>query len=220
MLINVVRMLPGLAILGMFGLNAQASTVSYYLDQSNALAEPVNYLLVTIDDEGAAGDVNFTVEILQPLIDIADSGFGIASFGFNLTSGVPFTGTISGPDDWTFDLAMNEDGFGVFDVVVERAFSGVRQSPALTFSISGVDGDVPLDYVALSSVQGGQQGPVFFAALVGGFEELDPDGSGGHPSITSAYFGGSTLVPLPAAFWLFSTALLGLLGISRRYRTN
>ena len=56
---------------------SQAASISYYLDQSNVLADGTNWLQVTIAD-GAEGSVDFTVQILQPLKDlIANCDIGI-----------------------------------------------------------------------------------------------------------------------------------------------
>jgi hypothetical protein len=53
------------------------------------------------------------------------------------------------------------------------------------------------------------QGNVAFAAHVTDFITSDS-------GVTSGFFGGSTVVPVPAAVWLFGSGLLGLIGIARR----
>ena len=80
-------LLPALTLLGATG--AQAGSLSYYLDQTNGephLTDGVNYLQVTISDATLGLDtdaIRFDVSVLGPLSSIADTGFGIQSFGFN-----------------------------------------------------------------------------------------------------------------------------------------
>ncbi len=54
-----------------------AAFVSYDLDLSNKLPDGQAYLRVTIDDEGAAGAINFRVDVLDPLDSYAGRKFGI-----------------------------------------------------------------------------------------------------------------------------------------------
>jgi hypothetical protein len=65
--------------------SAQGASISYYLNQSNALPDNVNYLKVTVSDDGLAAPntIYFRVEILSPLLDIAGTNFGIQRFAFN-----------------------------------------------------------------------------------------------------------------------------------------
>ena len=182
---------------------ARAASVSYFLDQSNALPDGNDYLKVTIDDEGSAGAINFTVDVLSALTP--GSNFGIQKFSFNgshlSASNIVFTGASA--DGWQVannNGAMSE--FGKFSNVL--AATGNHRTDPLTFSIVGIEGDDINDYV--------QDNP-FFAAHVADFVA---DG------ITSAYFGGgiSTPVPLPPAAWLFGSGLPGLIGVARRKRVN
>lgn len=195
-----------------------AASLSYYLDQTNAdplLPDGVNYLKVTISDATFGSDssaIRFDVTVLSPLLSIAGSNFGIQSFGFNTTlSTATVLAAITGlPSGWGKSANMNQDGFGNFELVDSGSGSN-RQNPTLTFYISGIAGDTPANYVALSSGTAGQ-GNQFFAAHVAGFLDQDP----GAGELTSAYFGGSTVVPLPGAVWLFGAALAAL-GWVRRY---
>lgn len=199
--------------LGFLGVatNAQAETVSYYLDQSNELADGVNYLQVTISD-GADGAIDFEVTILEALSDIASDGFGLVSFGFN-TTGAANSATedniVGLPDGWSVDSNNNQDGFGTFELIAEEHGAGDRVSPTLSFSIVGVSGDTVYDYLVLSSGNADEQGNQFFAAHVAGFD--DPNSAE-----TSAYFGGLTPVPVPAAVWLLGSALLCFASIGHR----
>jgi hypothetical protein len=189
--------------------------VSYFLDQSNDdLPDGTNYLQVTVSD-GLAGLIDFTVETLAPLNAIAVSAtkYGIDKFRFNTTLATPpITAFTNLPSGWTGGAApppISGDGFGDFELAVD----GGRLT-TLTFSLDAA-GDSIFDYAELST-GGGKEGHVFFTAHVGGFTEQTCEGtSGPGGTCKSAYFGGTTMVPIPAAVWLFGSAL-GLPGWIKR----
>jgi hypothetical protein len=195
---------------------SQAASVSFYLDQSNRLADGVNYLQVTIAD-GADGAIDFTVTALQPLLDKAGSNFGIERFAFNVVGGTAAERSdITGmPSRWRARNGGRMDGFGLFDIQVDALGRRQAQDP-LTFSITGVDLDTVLSYVDLSSGRAPEGFSLFSARVVG----LDADWCG--PEVTGAcvrhaFFGGSVeAVPAPPAIWLLGTAIVGLAG--RRLR--
>jgi len=200
------------AALGTLGTPSHASTVSYFMDQSNedmVLPDGVDYLRVDIAEVG--DDIRFSITIQEPLRAIATSNFGLQAFGFNVGVGstpVNPSNNISGlPDGWTARSGQQQDGFGMFELV-SSGTGDDRISPTLTFFIVGIDGDRPEDYAAYSGGAAGQ-GNQFFAARVAGFDAGD--------GVESAFFGGSTVVPLPASVWLLGSAL-GLLGWIRRAR--
>jgi hypothetical protein len=195
---------------------AHAASVSYYLDQSNLstgpLVDGVNYLQVTIDDQGAPGQFNFTVQTLPALNSYAGSNFGIQAFALNTTLTLSNSDIVNLPSSWSGTVAPPPntiDGFGMFDIAVSNTGSN-RQDP-LTFSINFPSGASFNDFLKLSSGTA-SQGNVFFAAHVAGFD----DGAGN----TGAFFGGSTPVPLPAAAWLFGSGLFGLGALARRKRST
>lgn len=176
---------------------AQAASVSYFLDQSNKLPDGVNYLQVTLTEDGSG--VDFLVKTLDPLNSIAGGNFGIQKFGFNFTSNTPYE--ISGlPDDWKVKKDKRMDGFGRYDIRLQG--KGKARTDALSFTVGGV---------ALADFDD------FFAAHVAGFER---GWCGDKHCVTSAYFGGDTPVPLPATAWLFGSGLLGLVGVARRRRSR
>lgn len=195
---------------------ANAASVSYYMNQSNVsqLPDGTNYLQVTISDAVFGLDLNairFDVTVLSPLASIATSNFGIQSFGFNttLTTATVLAAVTGLPSGWSKGSNSNEDGFGNFELVNSGTGSN-RQNPTLTFYISGIAGDVVGSYATTST--GGAQGTYYFAGHVAGFLDQDP----GAGEVTSAYFGGNVpVIPVPAAAWLFGSAL-GLAGLLRR----
>ncbi len=208
-----------------FAAPSQAATVSYFLNQSNALPDGINYLQVTISDEGAPGSIDFKVEVLQPLLDLAGDNFGIQKFAFNILPGVDATASDVDalPANWRARNAGRMSGFGLFDVRLQGRGSS-RQDP-LTFSITGVTLDTILSYVDLSTGRS-PEGRSLFAAHVAGFNlgncgdtGEDDEGrrgpfkgrEGGGQCVTSAYFGGSgNAVPAPPAVWLLATGIAGL----------
>lgn len=190
----------------------QAASVAYFLDQSNDLSDGTNYLKVTISD-GVSGLIDFKVETLSPLNSIADSNFGMQVFGFNTTLATPPSDAVlvNLPSGWSGNVSPppnTNDGFGKFEFNVSDG--GSNRLTTLTFSVD-VAGDSIGDYYELSSGNAGQ-GNVQYAAHVAGFAAQDCTSG----SCTSAFFGGGTPVPVPAAVWLFGTGLLGLIGVARR----
>lgn len=200
---------------------SQATVISYYLDQSNQLADGINYLQVTISDEREAGVIDFTVQALQPLLDIAGDNFGIRRFAFNIVGGTATEARdlAALPDGWRARNGARMDGFGLFDVALQakrngkndgkdegKGQAGTPQNP-LTFSIAGVDFDTVMSYVDLSSGRSPQGFSLFSANVVGlnlGECDSGKGGSddkktvsgtkstgGGGKCVTSAYFGGN-----------------------------
>lgn len=253
----------------------QAASVTYNLEYSNNATGHISgdqwavtndipndgttYATVTIDDDGQISDgnggfisdglINFEVATGAYWVGKEDSGFGIQSFGFNLTGAA--TGLVAAdvdgstlPSNWgaTVNLdSLNQDGLGGFDVTINKTgtMSPNRQDP-LVFSIDlGLDQsttDDIFDYIANSIA--GANGSFLFAAHIAGFVDqnlLEPDAGAdcsgdagateGCNVLTSAWFGTpegfppAGVVPVPAAVWLFGSGLLGLVGIARRKRS-
>lgn len=195
------------------GTPAQAASVSYILDQSNALTDDVNYLQVTIAD-GAEGAIDFTVETLDSLLGIAGDNFGIQSFAFNVADNIQAVGAnvTNLPTGWITRDHYRMSLFGFFDIKLYGG--GNSRLETLTFSIDGIDGDTPNDYALLSkgSASGGKQ---MFAGRVASLECI-----GEGKCISSAFFAGSEMsapVPLPATAWLFAVGI-GVAGARARRR--
>jgi len=188
-------------------LGGMITTGSWYMDQSNALADGVNYGQVDILADTTNGTVKFTVDAfdVQPTYGTL-SKFGIQEFGFNYSSNVT-----AAPSTWTLDLPTNWDqapgqidGFGFFLVTEDTSGSNNRKDP-LVFTITLPDGHeeeaVAGNFAVLST--GSTEGDAFFAAHIAGFSNAP----------TSHKVGGSTPVPEPA-----SVALLILGGLALRRR--
>ena len=191
--------------------SAQAVTATYYLDQSNVdsvLPDGMDYLKVVIDST-TAGTATFDITPVYPFSP--GTNFGLQAFGFNyggsgsITAG-NFLGLATG---WSIDLPppSGMDGFGKYDFIVQSTGSD-RQSP-LTFTVTGLGGATAADTLAsfakLSSGNAGQ-GNEYFAVHLAGFTTSDA-------SITSGYFAGSSVAPVPEpgafALLLAGMALLG-----------
>ncbi|MCC7464144.1 MAG: VPLPA-CTERM sorting domain-containing protein [Gammaproteobacteria bacterium] len=190
----------------------RAATVPYYLNQSNenvVLPDGTSYATVVVSDVGA--DIQFTVSAFPGAFN-AGSNFGFQSFGFNLGPDAVSLNAVSNfllPTGWSAASGANQDGFGNFAWVVSGAGNS-RQSP-LTFTITGVAGDMLSSYFGLSSGTAGE-GNVHFAGHIAGFDAVPGT------NVTSAYFGGGTphVVPLPAAAWLLLSGVAGLGVLARR----
>jgi hypothetical protein len=205
---TIPRAVAALSVLAAFSAApAFGASVSYFLDLSNVDAAPYpdgqNYLQVTISD-GIGGNIDFLVQTLVPLSSNAGSNYGIQSFGFNTALSLSAANIINLPSGWTMKSSKKQDGFGNF-VAVAHGTGNSRVDP-LMFSITGISGDTPMDYVMLSTGTAGQ-GNTDFAAHVAGFST----------QVTSAYFGGSTSVP-EADTWGMLLVGLGLLGLRLRGR--
>ena len=205
--IRIPRVVAAVSLLAAFGsAPASAVSVSYYLDQSNVNAAPLmdgqNYLQVTISDN-MNGDIDFVVQTLGPLTSIADTNYGIQSFGFNTTQNV-LSSNIIAPTGWSLQTTQNQDGFGNFTDVVNT--TGQYRADPLMFSITGISGDTVMDYVNLSTGNAGE-GNVYFAAHVASLST----------QVTSGYFGGSAPVP-EADTYAMLLAGLGLVGFAARRR--
>lgn len=207
----------------------------------NVLQHGTVYATVTIDDEGTPGLINFTVSPSSFWDGQQDSNFGFQAFGFNIltpgaATGITAADVINLPGNWaaTVDLTNGtaRDGMGNFDVAIgPTAQPGQNRFTPLTFSIdlggdqSATDGI--LDYVA-GSIPGANGSFLFAAHLVAFTDQnpADPVGScvGQTPDannqdcnyLVSGWFSvPAAPIPVPAAVWLFGSAL-GLLAWVRR----
>ncbi|MEW6330743.1 MAG: VPLPA-CTERM sorting domain-containing protein [Pseudomonadota bacterium] len=203
-------------VLMLAALPSRAASVSFFLDQSNALPDGTHYLSVMLT-ENATGGVDFLVQTLDPLNDVAGRNFGIQKFGFSF-SGETELEIVGLPDYWRIRENKRMSEFGKFDIRLQGR--GKSRTNSLGFTVNGA---------SLSDFDS------LFSAHVAGFEWCDIiDGKrkygrnnwcGGYACVSSAFFAGSQLpppnpsaVPVPAAVWLFGSGLLGLVGFARRKR--
>jgi hypothetical protein len=190
---------------------AFASGVQVYLDKSNSnqkYPDGTNYLKVSISD-GRDGNIDFRVETIDPLKQQMGNKSGLQSFSFNFGDSGASGKNISLPEGWSLEggsgESVNHSIFGKFDVQVKG--TGRNRKDALEFSIIGLDGDTPEDYITELSTKG--RIASLFATHVAGYN--GPEGQ--HPfegldiKVNNGHFGGSSVVPIPAAAWLMFSGL-------------
>jgi len=210
---KITRQLCLVAALGFAATSANATVVSYYLDQSNDELDGINYATVTIKDGADASNVeyvDFMVEVNLAAFDAIGTGrgpnFGMQDFYFNYNLALDLdVANIINIDPASWDINANKNaggGFGKFEFQLKG--DGSDRTVYLSFSIAGVDGDTVADYAMSGDTDPELNSAEFFATHIADYNGGD-----------SAKFGGSTLVPVPAAVWLMGSALAGL-GFMRR----
>ena len=221
---NILTTLIAFGILA-FGSVANAATVSYFLDQSNELADGPRYAEVTLSDDAVDGDIDITVTVNEAMFDIVGAtNFGMQTFSFNYDiTGLDGTASIDDIDPIAW-LVTNTNGsvseFGKFDF--DLSGDGSSRTTTLSFSITGVVDDTVDNYIVSNN-----DNP-YFASHIAGFNDTACITEEGEGLCNSAYFAGSSTdrgleppaVPIPAAAWLFGSGLIGLVGVARRKVTD
>ena len=159
-------------------------TRTYLFDQSNTLPDMLTYGSVTIeayDGIGAAGGglaagqvrLTLTADPL-PVYGPVRPGFGIRAVGFN-TDLTLSEGQISMPSGWKLRPDRFMGGFGRFAWQAHGKAKD-RQDP-LVVTINELGADAALEHFLIPSATstGGvpPEGPVYFAARIGGFDLND-----------------------------------------------
>lgn len=196
-------------LLALSGTQAHTATISYYLDQSNALLDGVNYAQITISDSTTTiGDIDFSFEVIASAFTVSGSNFGMQNFSFNYdpSLSVDASNIINlSPSTWKVSEGANAGGgFGKFGF--QLSGKGNSRTETLSFSITGVADDTINSYATGSTLK--PLAEEFFASHIAGFDTVN--------GVTSAQFAGSSAVPVPAAVWLFASGLLGLIGLAGR----
>jgi hypothetical protein len=182
---------------------AQAST--FYLNQSNELSDGANYAQVDVTEN--SGNLDFIVDALDPL------NWKISKFFFNLSGNagsVSITGLPSGWSVASGSSPYNASEFGLFS----DAVSGSGNSLQNTFSFT-VDG---INALSLANLVANDEGWIFAAhsqcqnkntsLCVAVGDESSHFIAGGAGEVSN--------VPVPAAVWLFGSAIAGLGTLKRR----
>ena len=209
------RFLGGLllATLLFFASIAQANFVGYY-DVSNWTVEQNGFADGSVDTTGAPA----SILIIEP--EAADEEFEEFCNEFpalceeELSSEVTFTITAESDGIFSFDW--------VFDAREDNCCSGatVYNNGRSYLVFDDDDGWEPADTeTGVDDVFAGSYSMSILAGDLIGFGVWSFDSCCGANELTISNFSVSP-VPVPAAFWLFGTALVGFIGISRRRKVG
>ena len=184
-------------VASVFGFTGVSNASMYYLE-SNNLSQPGNLASVTLTDIGS--DVEITVAAIAPSLKVA-------GFGFNLNGNPGSISCGSLPTDYSCNVGTFQyDGSGNYSEQADPAdFSTSNRYSSFTFTLFGFN---EADFIANTP-----QGNLFATHVY--LDINDP--ATGNP-LTGFAFGG-TVVPVPAAVWLFGSGLIGLVGLARRKKS-
>lgn len=134
----------------------------------------------------------------------------VGTFDFDFATGTGAGGTMSSANPffgqfWTADsivMTANPDGTVNTDLIFRWGPSDINVNLTLAMAPN------PDGTFAVSSVDADMDGIPSTAMTSGPFEGFSPE-----------FAGTATVVPVPAAVWLFGSGLLGLVGIARRKKT-
>ena len=221
------KIAAGLLVGLSFASSSQAASISYFLDQSDKLADGTNYLQVTISD-GANGAIDFTVTALQPLLDLAaDEGLRHHQVRLQRAAGR------EGPAEER-RLHVAAQGLGLRPAAGHGRLRPLRPPPARhQLQDAAVAHHLLLDrrHRLRHHRQLRRTGPGFRRrpelllgprgrpepALRRSRRPARPPGPTACKP-TDAFFGGVQAVPAPPAIWLLGTAVAGL--AVRRFRSR
>ena len=177
-----------------------ANANTYYLNESNVLGNNINYAQVDVVEQ--FDNLSFTVQALGPL------NWKFSNFYFNLVDVIGAVTLTGIPSDWSADTTKNVSEFGKFSNGVKG--DGDSLNSFFTFTVDGAN--------ALTLVNLGEtnKGWIFAGHVQCQNKENSPCAA--VDNLTSHHIAGPGIseVPLPAAGWLFGSALLGLMGFRRK----
>lgn len=180
----------------------QAHAATFFLNQSNELADNVNYAQIDVTEN--AGNLDFLVTALAP------TNWKFSNFYFNLGDTLGTVSLTGKPSGWNQDNSKNVSQFGVFSNGLKGTGNGLKSTFSFTAN-STVD-------LSLANLIANAEGWIFAAHV----QCSDRGGRvcnsvGGDLSHHIAGPGGDiSNVPVPAAVWLFGSAMAGLGTLTRR----
>ena len=179
----------------------QAYANTYFLNQSNTLADDFNYAKVDVL-ETTDGNLNFTVTAIAP------NNWKFSNFYFNLGGSTGAITLFGLPSDWSADNNHNDSEFGRFS----NGAKGNGNSLQSVFSFTA-DGVNPLSFANLLE---NNKDWIFAAHVQCQSKKNNP--CSGVDNVTSHHIAGPEIspVPIPGAIWLFGTALMGFISMSNR----
>jgi hypothetical protein len=140
----------------------------------------------------------------------------------DISSGVSGSGVISlfetgvGPITTTVPKVTADISFD--DIYTLGAIGGVQVFGTGNITNFDCDGCTIADYTALAQAGIGTGRITFQFGSATSLQALIDAGTAGHSPITSSFSGTLTAVPIPAAAWLFGSALIGIVTVGRRKR--
>jgi hypothetical protein len=187
---NMKLLTNAILVASTFGFAGISNASMYYLE-SNNLSESGNLASVTLTDNGS--NVDITVTALYPSLQVA-------GFGFNLASNPGSISCSSLPANYSCNAgSFQYDGSGNYtDQADPSNFGAANRSSSFSFTLLGFN---EADFIANIP-----QGNLFATHVY-----LESGATG--------FAFGGTVVPVPAAVWLFGSGLLGLAGVARRRKS-
>jgi hypothetical protein len=192
------------------------------LDQSNKLADGVNYGSVKIeayDGKGAAGGglaagqvrITYTPNIV-PAYGTVSSDFGFSAVNFNTDLALT-NKQITIPKGWAVSSPAASGGFGTFNWGAQDIGKNNKKQNPMTILISGLGTDATLSHFLLPSVGGKNQGTATFAGQVQSINTGRSDTSETHSHWIA---GSAVLTPEPGTLAMCGAAAVSLLLTRRR----
>jgi len=177
-----------------FGFTGISNASTYYLENNN-ISQPGNLASVTLTDNG--NDVDITVTAIDPSLKVAGLGFNLAGNPASITCS-------SLPTDYSCNVgSFQYDGSGNYtDQADPSTFGASNRYSSFSFTLLGFN---EADFIPNVP-----EGNLFSTHVY--TDIINP--VSGNP-YTGFAFGG-TVVPVPAAVWLFGSSLIGLAGLARR----